>query len=183
MLGANIAIIDDGQILLTKREDLEIWCLPGGHVDTGESIAETAIREAHEETGLTVELTQLVGIYSQPNWGGRGIHIVLFAARPTDGRLQPQASEVIDLGYFDPHKLPNPLMWWHRQRISDAMEGVSGVAWTQHAWPFEKEMTRQEIYQLRDRSGLTRQEFYRRYFDQPSAKIEKLEVGKSSRLN
>jgi DNA-binding transcriptional regulator YiaG len=44
-------------------------------------------------------------------------------------------------------------------------------------------MTRQEIYQLRDHSGLTRQEFYRRYFDQPSAKVEKLEVGKSSRLD
>jgi ADP-ribose pyrophosphatase YjhB (NUDIX family) len=183
MLGANIAIIDDGQILLTKREDLEIWCLPGGHIDAGESIAETAIREAHEETGLAVELTRLVGIYSEPKWGGRGMHIVLFAARSIGGRLQPQASEVIDLSYFAPHELPDPLVWWHRQRISDAMEGTSGVAWTQHAWPFKKEMTRQEIYQLRDRSGLTRQEFYRRYFDQPSAKIEKLEVGKSSRLD
>jgi hypothetical protein len=74
-------------------------------------------------------------------------------------------------------------MWWHRQRIADAVASVSGVAWAQYAWPFEEEMTRQEIYQLRDHSGLTRQEFYRRYFDQPSAKVEKLEVGKSSRLD
>jgi DNA-binding transcriptional regulator YiaG len=66
---------------------------------------------------------------------------------------------------------------------ADAVEGISGVTWAQHAWPFEEKMTRQEIYRLRDRSGLTRQEFYRRYFDQPSAKIEKLEVGKSSRLD
>jgi ADP-ribose pyrophosphatase YjhB (NUDIX family) len=181
MLGANIAIIDGGQVLLTKREDLEIWCLPGGHVDAGESIAETAIREAREETGLEIQLTRLVGIYSEPNWGGEGIHIVLFAARPIDGHLRPQVGEVIDLRYFDPHKLPDPLMWWHRQRISDAVSDVSGVAWTQYAWPFEEGMTRQEIYQLRDRSGLTRQEFYRRYFEQPSARIEKLEVGKSSR--
>jgi ADP-ribose pyrophosphatase YjhB (NUDIX family) len=180
MLGANIAIIDDGQILLTKREDFEIWCLPGGHVDAGESIAETAIREAREETGLKVRLTQLVGIYSEPNWGGRGIHIVLFTARPIGGRLQPQVGEVIGLGYFDPHKLPDPLMWWHRQRISDAVEGIGGVAWTQYAWPFEQAMTRQEIYQLRDRSGLTRQEFYRQYFEQPGRKAEVLEVGKEA---
>jgi glycerol 3-phosphatase-2 len=127
MLGANIAVVEDGQILLTKREDLEIWCLPGGHVDAGESIAETAIREAREETGLEVQLTRLVGIYSEPNWGGRGMHIILFAARPTGGCLQPQASEVIDLGYFDPHKLPDPLMWWHRQRVADASNSQYGT--------------------------------------------------------
>lgn len=176
MLGANIAIIDAGQILLTKREDFEIWCLPGGQVDAGESIAETAIREAREETGLEIQLTRLVGIYSEPNWGGKGMHIVLFAARPIGGHLQPQASEVIDLGYFDPHQLPDPLMWWHRQRIADAAGNISGVAWAQYAWPFEQEMTRRGIYQLRDRSGLTRQEFYRRYFERPSKKVEILEV-------
>jgi ADP-ribose pyrophosphatase YjhB (NUDIX family) len=177
MLGANIAIIDDGRILLTKREDLEIWCLPGGHVDAGESIAETAIREAREETGLEIQLTRLVGIYSEPNWGGEGIHIVLFTACPTSGQLQPQVGEVIDLRYFDPRELPDPLMWWHHQRIVDAVENVSGVVWTQYAWPFEKGMTRQELYRLRDRSGLARWEFYLRYFEQPSERAEKLEVG------
>ena len=177
MLGANIAIIDNGQILLTKREDFEIWCLPGGHIDTGESIAETAIREAREETGLEIRLTRLIGIYSEPNWGGKGIHIVLFAARSVGGHLQPQVGEVIDLGYFDPHKLPDPLMWWHRQRISDAVNDASGVVWTQYAWPFEEGMTRQELYQMRDRSGLTRQEFYCRYFKHPGEKAEKLDVG------
>ena len=176
MLGANIAIIDDGQILLTKREEFEIWCLPGGHTDAGESVAETAIRETREETGLEIQLTRLVGIYSQPNWPGGGMHVILFAARPIGGRLQPQVGEVIDLDYFDPHKLPDPLMWWHRQRIVDAVDDVSGVTWAQYAWPFEEEMTRQEIYQLRDRSGLPRQEFYRRYFEQSNKKAEKLDV-------
>jgi ADP-ribose pyrophosphatase YjhB (NUDIX family) len=44
-LGANVAIIYDNQVLLTKREDFEVWCLPGGHVEPGEPLADTAICE------------------------------------------------------------------------------------------------------------------------------------------
>ncbi|PJF32668.1 MAG: NUDIX hydrolase, partial [Phototrophicales bacterium] len=51
MIGANIAIIRDNKILLTKREDFEVWCLPGGQAEAGESLAQTALREAREETG------------------------------------------------------------------------------------------------------------------------------------
>ena len=53
-LAATVAIVQDDKVLLAKREDFEVWCLPGGMVDVGESLAETAVREAHEETGLTV---------------------------------------------------------------------------------------------------------------------------------
>ena len=42
MLGVNIAIFQDRKILLTKREDFEVWCLPGGAVDEGETIAQAA---------------------------------------------------------------------------------------------------------------------------------------------
>lgn len=84
-LGVNISIIQNGKILLTKREDFEVWCLPGGAVDEGESLAQAAIREAREETGLEVELTRLVGVYSRPSWNGPGMHIVSFVARPVGG--------------------------------------------------------------------------------------------------
>ncbi|HXF60662.1 MAG TPA: NUDIX domain-containing protein [Caldilineaceae bacterium] len=77
-LGVNVAIFQDNHILLTKREDFEVWCLPGGAVDPHESLAEAAMREALEETGLTVHLTRLVGVYSQPEWL-TGNHIALFA--------------------------------------------------------------------------------------------------------
>ena len=39
-LGVNVAILEDGKILLTRREDFEVWCLPGGGVDDGESVAQ-----------------------------------------------------------------------------------------------------------------------------------------------
>ena len=40
ILGVNIAIIQDGKVLLTKRRDFEVWCLPGGEVDAGETLAQ-----------------------------------------------------------------------------------------------------------------------------------------------
>jgi ADP-ribose pyrophosphatase YjhB (NUDIX family) len=55
-LGVNVAVIEDGRVLLTQREDFPVWCLPGGGVDPGESLAQAAVREVREETGLEVEL-------------------------------------------------------------------------------------------------------------------------------
>ncbi len=49
-VGVCVAIIENEQILLTKRKDFEVWCLPGGHVDAGETVAQAAVREAFEET-------------------------------------------------------------------------------------------------------------------------------------
>ena len=76
-LAVIVAIIEDEKVLLTKREDFEVWCLPGGGVEDGETLAEGAIREAKEETGLDVELTSLVGVYSRLGGGMRDTHAVL----------------------------------------------------------------------------------------------------------
>lgn len=178
-LGVNIAIIDQGKILLTKREDFEVWCLPGGGLDPGETLAQAAIREAHEETGLYVELTRLAGMYSRPGWVGGGAYTALFAATPTGGTLQTQLGETIDIRYFDPIALPSDMIWWHHRRIYDALRGVGGSAVIDQgsAWPFDPSMSRQQLYQMRDQSGLTRPEFYRRHFiphDPGTATIEEL---------
>lgn len=161
-LGINISIIQNGKILLTKREDFEVWCLPGGAVDEGESVAQAAIREAFEETGLEVKLTRLIGVYSRPGWPGSGAHIISFAAEAIGGKLNPDPSEVIDIGYFAPDALPEDLLSLHIQRIKDAFnEEGGGVAWSQAAkFPFPPEITRAEIYRQRDESGLSRRDFY-----------------------
>ncbi|MEV5751687.1 NUDIX domain-containing protein [Actinoallomurus sp. NPDC052308] len=57
---------DDGDILMICRTDNGNWALPGGAIDLGESVAQAAIRETQEETGVTVEITGLVGIYTDP---------------------------------------------------------------------------------------------------------------------
>src|SRR5512132_2124452 len=95
-LAVNVAVIHNGKILLTKREDFETWILPSGGVEAGESFAQAAIRETKEETGLDVELTRLVGIYSRVGNVSPG-YMILFAAKPIDGEIKCQPSETIEV--------------------------------------------------------------------------------------
>ncbi|MBT2213777.1 NUDIX domain-containing protein [Actinomadura sp. NEAU-AAG7] len=57
---------DKGEILMIRRTDNDNWALPGGAIDIGESVAQAAIRETKEETGIDIEVINLVGIYSDP---------------------------------------------------------------------------------------------------------------------
>ncbi len=137
-IGTNVAIIDSGQILLIKRADFRLWSLPGGDVEAGETVAQTAVREAREETGLEVQLVYVVGVYSRPKWHKGGNHAVLFVARTVGGTLmQDVDGEALDARYFEPDGLPEALVWWHRQRIHDALNrSGGGVVWRQDAvWP------------------------------------------------
>ncbi len=172
-LGVNVAVIHQGQVLLTKREDFEVWCLPGGGVDEGESLAEAAIRETKEETGLEVELTQLVGVYSRLG-GFPDVHIVLYLARPVGGEIRLQPGETVEVGYFPFDQLPGEMLFGQKQRILDAVAGKSGISMRQELrLPI---LTRKELYDLRDRSGLPRQEFYLQRIG-PARFDEYVEVG------
>jgi len=112
---ASAVVIDDrGRVLLGKRADNGLWTIPGGAMDPGETIAATAIRETKEETGIDVEVTRLVGIYSDPNHviayadgEVRQQFSVCFACRPTGGDLHAQRSEVTDVGWFTPDEIQN----------------------------------------------------------------------------
>ncbi len=173
MLGACIAIIQDDKILLTKREDFEVWCLPGGHTEPGESIAQTAIREAYEETGLTVRLQHLVGLYSRPAWK-HGHNVALFCAEVVEGNMTPQVEEVIDIGWFGLDELPHDLLVGHHQRILDAFSGIGGsaVCSEQIDWPFEEDVDRRKLYAMRDASGLERHEFFEEHFSEGDITVD-----------
>lgn len=73
---------DQGHILLVHKTDNDLWALPGGGHDAGESIADTAVRETREETGVDVEVTGLVGLYTNPN------HVMQY----DDGEVRQQFS-------------------------------------------------------------------------------------------
>ncbi|WP_460819393.1 NUDIX hydrolase [Nocardioides korecus] len=68
LVPAASAIVTDaeGRILLHRRRDNDMWALPGGVMELGESISDCIIREVREETGLTVKPMRIVGIYSDP---------------------------------------------------------------------------------------------------------------------
>ncbi len=93
---ANAVVTNDAaEILLIRRSDNGNWALPGGGMDLGESLPETAVRETAEETGIDVEIIGLVGIFTDPrhvilytsDGEVRQEFSVVFAARPVGGSL------------------------------------------------------------------------------------------------
>lgn len=98
-----VACNDQGSVLLIRRTDNNLWALPGGAMEFGESITRTAVREVEEETGIHVLITGLVGIYSDPNHliefsdgEVRQQFSICFTARPTGGSptLSDESSDV-----------------------------------------------------------------------------------------
>ncbi len=61
-----LAVSPQGEILLQRRRDTGQWALPMGKQEIGETVTECAIRETREETGVEVEITGIVGIFSDP---------------------------------------------------------------------------------------------------------------------
>jgi ADP-ribose pyrophosphatase YjhB (NUDIX family) len=127
MIGVGIAILENGKILLTKRRDLPVWCIPGGHLSPGESIVDAAIREAKEETGLNVDLTGLVGLYSLPYKGEGGSCEIILRGRPSGGNLTRATNETIDAAYYSIDELPSHLVGWQFHQAGDALSGNPGV--------------------------------------------------------
>ncbi|MEW6401832.1 MAG: NUDIX domain-containing protein [Chloroflexota bacterium] len=175
-LAVNVAVMHEGKILLTQREDFETWILPSGGVEDGESLAQAAIRETKEETGLDVQLTRLVGVYSRISNMSPG-YMVLFAAKPIGGEIKCQKGETIAVEWFAFDEIPSPLSAGHQRRIEDAFSGICGVAVLQEfKLPAMSEtITRKELMELRDKSELSRQEFYLQMFENSALK-ETVEV-------
>ncbi|MCI0519532.1 MAG: NUDIX domain-containing protein [Chloroflexi bacterium] len=131
-LGVNVAVIREDKILLTLRKDFEVWCLPGGGVEEGESLAQGAQRETQEETGLEVKLDRCIGIYCEPRWFKHGLHVVVFAAHDYRGELRAQPAEVLEQAFFGRGEIPANCLYGHRQRALDALDGRgNALAWRQ----------------------------------------------------
>ncbi|MYY12588.1 NUDIX domain-containing protein [Streptomyces sp. SID4919] len=95
VVAASAVVTDDeGRILLQRRQDSGLWALPGGGMEMTESLPGAAIREVKEETGLDVEITGLVGTYTDPrhiiaysNGEVRRQFNICFTARAVGGQL------------------------------------------------------------------------------------------------
>src|SRR6266516_7245273 len=106
---------DEGRILMGHRRDVDWWNLPGGGMEAGETVDEALCREVREETGLEVEVEQLVGVYSKPQ---KQEVVLTFRCRIIGGTLHA-TEEIRESRYFAPSTLPSNTPPKHRQRVDD----------------------------------------------------------------
>jgi ADP-ribose pyrophosphatase len=108
-------------VLIERRNPPYGWALPGGFVDLGETLEQAALREAREETSVTVHLRTLLGCYSDPARDSRG-HTVS-AVYVAEGRGLPRAQDdAKTLGVFYSYSMPANLAFDHAIVLADYRE-------------------------------------------------------------
>jgi 8-oxo-dGTP pyrophosphatase MutT (NUDIX family) len=100
-----------GEILMQRRVDNSLWALPGGAMDVGETIVQTAEREVEEETGLAVKVDGIIGTFSDPrhiieytNGEVRQQFNICFHARLLGGELR-SSDESTEVRWIAPEQL------------------------------------------------------------------------------
>src|SRR3954453_85950 len=100
-----------GELLLVHKTDNNLWALPGGGVDPGESVTMAVVREVKEETGIDVTVDDLVGVYTNPrhvmaydDGEVRQQFSLCFRAHPIGGELST-SEETKEVAFWPPESL------------------------------------------------------------------------------
>jgi 8-oxo-dGTP pyrophosphatase MutT (NUDIX family) len=115
-----------GRVLAVRRTDVGTWWLPGGYSELGESVTATVIRETREETGLEVEPTHVIGVYTEPTMYGltypNGDQMqpvaALYECRVVGGSLAAGPDEAHEVAFIEPRRLA---------RLSNILRGTRRV--------------------------------------------------------
>jgi len=134
LIGVGAVVMENGKILLVKRAfdpGAGKWSVPGGLVELGEKLSEACIREAEEETGLRVQVLELINVFDMVDKEDSGkfkYHYVLveFLVKPVSGELKPNA-EVKELRWFTREEAKNLDMTRTARRAIDELFGGLGA--------------------------------------------------------
>lgn len=125
-VGLGVLVLKDGKCLLSKRWEKDgsfVWCMPGGHLEYGESIEEGARRETLEEAG--VELGEMEIILSGNLAGFAPRHYVMFGVRAPwkSGEPRNEANKMTDWAWFPLEELPEPMYEPSRVLVKAHLQG------------------------------------------------------------
>jgi ADP-ribose pyrophosphatase YjhB (NUDIX family) len=138
LCGANAILVDrQRRILLHHRTDNDMWSLPGGAMELGERLEETAAREVHEEVGLVCHALELFGVYSGPELHYRYPHgdevynvTVSYLCRKFSGAIAVDRAEGKRAAFFAVQDIPSeisppvrPIIEDLRRRCNDIVGG------------------------------------------------------------
>ena len=113
------------KILLIKRRTVPFrgyWALPGGRVESGESVEQAIVREVKEETGLDIAITRKIGEYHEQGVEDNvkyDYYPACFLVKIVGGEIRKQESEIEDIKVFSLDEVPAALAFEHAQMIKD----------------------------------------------------------------
>lgn len=110
--------MDNGIVLIERKNEPFGWALPGGFVDYGESLETAAVREAREETMLEISDLRLLGCYSDPARDGR-MHTISTVYIAKSHGIPHAADDAVNIGIFRLDSLPEQLCFDHNRILAD----------------------------------------------------------------
>jgi ADP-ribose pyrophosphatase YjhB (NUDIX family) len=136
-LGAFGLILDDyDRVLLCHRRDYDLWNLPGGGVETGETPWQAVIREIKEETGLEAEIIHFSGVYSKPD---KNELVFAFVCRPVGGKISLN-DEADRIEYFSLTDIPKNTSPKQIERLKDYLNNKTATVYRIQTGPSSIEL-------------------------------------------
>ena len=132
-IGVASALVHERRVLLVRHtygEKKGRWALPGGYTTPKERLDESAVRELMEETGITAEVVDVIGMVTRYTDSGAAVFVV-FRMRPVSGELEPDGIEVDQAGWFSVEQVANMTrkeLWSDiRNPVLAALKGREGL--------------------------------------------------------
>jgi 8-oxo-dGTP pyrophosphatase MutT (NUDIX family)/NTP pyrophosphatase (non-canonical NTP hydrolase) len=168
IVGASVFVFKDGKLLLQKRRDNGCWADHGGCNELGETVEETARRELYEETGLTANSLELLGIfsgkelnYTYPNGDKVSNVNIAYLCEDFSGNLLTQSNETTDLRWFGPDELPENISPPVKPALARCLELLKNKA--EKPYAFDMKQTQARIYQNKIAKGFNVTDIYREF--------------------
>jgi 8-oxo-dGTP pyrophosphatase MutT (NUDIX family) len=115
-VGAGVFIYKDKKVLLQRRKDNLCWSMHAGGLELGETVEEAARRELFEETGLTANTLDLLGVfsgndmrYTYPNGDKVSIVQIIYVCKDFSGEILPETDEITEMAWFPIDDLPKEI--------------------------------------------------------------------------